>query len=368
MYLKDYNAIGTGCFSKIKVSGSDSAGNQLSAKKLKDMLAIHRKWDFVDCEVQPDLVIFHSAHSFYKEACQGIIQQRMNHGFSSFLLVVTGESTDFFYTGVDYSISHKLNAKNNYYKPFCVAGVELQQLLDNKIPGSVLQARKTPKTAFCNFIYSNEANYKRFPGVAERRDFCKLLSQYKRVDCAGVSLNNTDKLRVIEENFNDYCPAKLQFMRDYKFTIAFENRSVEGYITEKIWHAYLTGTIPIYWGSPNIAKFFNPESFVNCHDYGSFAEVIDRVKEIDNDMELFERYINAAPILEDSELYGFTKDKISMRMDAIMEEVVKKRIEIRQLKYPRLYELFRWLEFIFANRFFIKKRIIVHIKSMICKA
>ena len=56
--------------------------------------------------------------------------------------------------------------------------------------------------------------------------------------------------------------------------------------------------------------------------------------------------LNATPILESSELHNFTKDRISARMDAIMEEVVKKRIEIRQLKYPRLYELFRWLEFI----------------------
>ena len=377
MYLASAPTIATDRCVRINVSCHDYGGNKLTVKQAKNLLTINNKWNLMDCDAFPDLVIFYTSHNLYKEVCQEIMQQRIKHGFSCFLLLVTGESINFCFLGVDHSISYKPDMQNNYYLPDLVNSAEFQQLLYNKIPGSILNSRKMFKKSFCNFIYSNEASTKRFPGVKERKNFCKLLSQYKRIDCAGVSLNNTDKLKVIDESIENSWAAKLQFMRDYKFTIAFENQSIEGYITEKIWHAYLSGTIPIYWGSPNIVKFFNPESFVNCHDYGSFAEVIDRVKEIDNDIELFDRYINAAPILDDSDFHGFTKDKISLRMDAIMEGVVNKIKSGRQSKYPCLYEIRMCLEFIFTSRSitsmndirkYIKRRLINRIKSIIPKS
>ncbi|MDU9772864.1 fucosyltransferase, partial [Helicobacter pylori] len=37
-------------------------------------------------------------------------------------------------------------------------------------------------------------------------------------------------------------------------------------------------TIPIYWGSPSVAKDFNPKSFVNVCDFKDFDEAIDYVR------------------------------------------------------------------------------------------
>ncbi|AFI06347.1 Alpha-(1, 3)-fucosyltransferase [Helicobacter cetorum MIT 99-5656] len=51
-----------------------------------------------------------------------------------------------------------------------------------------------------------------------------------------------------------------------------------GYVTEKIIDAYFSHTIPIYWGSPSVAKDFNPKSFVNVHDFKDFREAIDYVR------------------------------------------------------------------------------------------
>ncbi|MGL2849821.1 glycosyltransferase family 10 domain-containing protein, partial [Helicobacter pylori] len=48
--------------------------------------------------------------------------------------------------------------------------------------------------------------------------------------------------------------------------------------TEKIIDAYFSHTIPIYWGSPSVAKDFNPKSFVNVHDFKNFDEAIDYVR------------------------------------------------------------------------------------------
>lgn len=131
------------------------------------------------------------------------------------------------------------------------------------------------KTKFCNFIYSNDKASK------EREEFFDLLSKYKIVDSGGKYRNN------IGGPVKD----KYEFQKDYKFSIAFENSSTSGYTTEKILQAFSAGTIPIYWGNPNVGNDFNEEAFINCHNYNSFEEVIELIKKIDNDDELFKKYL-----------------------------------------------------------------------------
>ena len=129
---------------------------------------------------------------------------------------------------------------------------------------------------FCNFVYSNSSAY------PEREQIFRILSEYKRVDSGGKFLNN------IGGPISD----KYEFQRNYKFSIAFENACTAGYTTEKILQAFAAGTVPIYYGNPNIAEEFNEKAFINCHKYGSFAEVRDLVEKIDKDDRLFLQYRN----------------------------------------------------------------------------
>ena len=101
---------------------------------------------------------------------------------------------------------------------------------------------------FCSFLYSNEK-------ARERIDFFHRLSEVGRVDSGGKVLNN------IGYRVED----KLKFYGKYKFSIAFENSQFPGYTTEKILHAFMANTVPIYWGNPLVGNDFNPDSFINCH-------------------------------------------------------------------------------------------------------
>jgi hypothetical protein len=60
--------------------------------------------------------------------------------------------------------------------------------------------------------------------------------------------------------------AKVDFLRAYKFVIAFENSSSPGYNTEKLTDAIEADCVPIYWGDPEIGRSFNVRRFVNAHD------------------------------------------------------------------------------------------------------
>ena len=130
------------------------------------------------------------------------------------------------------------------------------------------------KTAFCNFVYSN-------PRCKLRVKFFKKLSKYKRVDSGGQLLNN----------IGGPVANKLEFLRRYKFTIAFENDSYPGYTTEKICEAMQVQSLPIYWGNPLVDLDFNPRSFVNYFDHGGLDELVDRVIEIDRNDDLYCQYL-----------------------------------------------------------------------------
>ena len=80
---------------------------------------------------------------------------------------------------------------------------------------------------------------------------------------------------------------KLAFQQAYKFVIAFENSSTPGYLTEKFAEAAQADAVPIYWGDPTIAELFNPKAFVNCHDFATLEDAVERVKEIDADDDLY---------------------------------------------------------------------------------
>ena len=125
--------------------------------------------------------------------------------------------------------------------------------------------------------------------------FNELSEKYKKVDSGGRYLNNIGKPEGVED--------KLEFLRNYKFSFAFENVSYPGYCTEKIVESFATGTIPIYWGDPNIENYFNFRAFVNCHRYKTVDEIIQKIKEIDNNDYLYREMLNEHPI-KNAEING----------------------------------------------------------------
>lgn len=130
------------------------------------------------------------------------------------------------------------------------------------------------KKKFCVFIHRNPSN-------EIRNMFFHELSKYKKVDAAGPLFNNIGF--VIGSDYD----AKLDFIKDYKFVLAFENSSYPGYVTEKLVDGFYVNSIPIYWGSQTVGSDFNEASFVNCHNYKTFGDVIERIIQLDNNDEMY---------------------------------------------------------------------------------
>jgi len=137
---------------------------------------------------------------------------------------------------------------------------------------------------FCNYVISNAIS------APERGKMLERLNDYKSLASGGRYRNNV----------GGPVADKIDFSRGYKFSIAFENSGARGYTTEKIMEAFASETVPIYWGNPDIAKEFNPDAFINCHDFDSFDEVIEYVRKVDEDDELYLKMVKAPIIREDS--------------------------------------------------------------------
>jgi GR25 family glycosyltransferase involved in LPS biosynthesis len=154
-------------------------------------------------------------------------------------------------------------------------GADLQRI-QNPLPlpldrcmGVNLQTR--PK--FCAFVVSNPKNQ-------VRNEAFHMLNKYKPVDSAGRLFNNVGSEIFAGLGGGGGELKKHEFLRQYKFCLCYENEIGDGYVTEKILHAKAAGCIPIYWGSSDVVKDFDPLGFIHIRDP---SELVARVREIDED-------------------------------------------------------------------------------------
>ena len=136
------------------------------------------------------------------------------------------------------------------------------------------------KEGFCSFVVSNCF------AQDKRAELFEKMMEYKPVVSGGRYKNN----------IGGAVKDKLAFTSKYKFAIACENSCYAGYTTEKIVDAFAARAIPIYYGDPTAAEDFNPKAFINCADYDSFDAVLERVKEIDENDDLYLSMINEPPV------------------------------------------------------------------------
>jgi len=83
---------------------------------------------------------------------------------------------------------------------------------------------------------------------------------------------------------------KLETMSKYKFSICFENTClIDDYISEKIFDSFLAGSVPIYFGAPNIQEHIPKGCFIDFREFKRYEELYDYIKKLDE--KSYMRYI-----------------------------------------------------------------------------
>jgi hypothetical protein len=143
------------------------------------------------------------------------------------------------------------------------------------------------------------------------------LNRRKKVDSIGRAANNTG-WKVPSGH-----DPKLEALQPYKFTIAFENKELEGWTTEKMYDPLAAHTVPIFWGDRRAIEYFNPEAFINAYDFNSLSELADYVREVDADEKLYRKYLQAPPFKNNTPPDIFSEDMLMDFLDKIFTTRIK---------------------------------------------
>jgi hypothetical protein len=197
----------------------------------------------------------------------------------------------------DYAILPFLGTDpRHYYLPIFAYNRTPQPLIRHNPDWNAI---RTQKIRFCALLsaYANRS-------VRQRMNFFNELNRRKKVDSLGRAANNTGLTIPLG------LPPKLEALRPYKFTIAFENKELSGWTTEKMYDPLAAHTIPIFWGDPKAVDYYNPEAFINAYDFQSYSELADYVCEVDTNEALYLHYLQAPPFRNNTPPDVFSEAKL----------------------------------------------------------
>jgi hypothetical protein len=267
---------------------------------------LRTRYDVEIDSVDPDIVffsVFGEEHKKYK-----------NH--RSKKVFFTGENRRPPTDECDLSFSFDATSGKNVYLPLWVLFLNwfnvpfshdrdisyLHDIGDLTSPVVDIDSLLKQKTNFCSFIVKN-------PNSSLRVEFCKHMQTRARVDCPGDVLNNCSKIGGRGDQRQ-----KIDFLKSYRFNIAFENSFHPGYVTEKIIQPMFARCVPIYWGGTEALKYFNKNSFIWCGDCENMDQAIDHVLKIENDKDLYIEMIRNPVLNSDVVFKDFDPSQILNQM------------------------------------------------------
>jgi len=136
----------------------------------------------------------------------------------------------------------------------------------NTLPNEILENafQIYPKTKIVSAISSTKTMV---PGHTTRLEF--ITSIQNKVDLYGRGIREI--------------PSKLDGLKDYMFSVAIENARDINYFTEKLTDCLLTGTIPLYYGCPNVGDFFDMNGIIIFESIEELHLILDSLT-----LELYE--------------------------------------------------------------------------------
>ena len=156
------------------------------------------------------------------------------------------------------------------------------------------------RNKFCAAVISNNDSYTYF-----RLQFIRELNKYKKVDSGGRFFNNV----------GGPVKNKIEFLSSYKFSISMENSNGDGYISEKIIEAFISGTILIYYGDYMIDEYINPKAYILIKGENDIKNKIEYIKKIDNDYVLYKSILNEKIFTYNNIFKKINKDRIKFLLN-----------------------------------------------------
>ena len=112
--------------------------------------------------------------------------------------------------------------------------------------------------------------------------------------------------------------SKAEALGNHTFALCYENMILKGWITEKIFDCFFAGTIPIYWGEPEIEKYVPPHCFIDRRKFKDYGQLRDFLKAL-TPAEIRAYKENARAFLASPAYFRFTKEAFTEHFSRIVE-------------------------------------------------
>lgn len=112
---------------------------------------------------------------------------------------------------------------------------------------------------------------------------------------------------------------KLETLAQYRFALCFENVVLSGWVTEKIFDCFVTGTIPIYWGASDIEAYVPSNCFIDMRQFSSYRDLREYLKSLSQD-EIQRYRENGRAFLSSPQFRPFTKEAFTELLARVVEE------------------------------------------------
>ncbi len=286
------------------------------------IFVLSKKYNVIVDPVNPDLVIYSNIHCSTENEDTFLKQNPIYHPFerpNTKFLFVSGEQADFMsniHRDNVWSIGYQ-NFEHPHYLRQPSGIFDVWTLFDEArltdAPFNWLTEKrnfdliKSRNTGFCSVTQASHNDF--------REKIFDKLCEYKTVTASGPWKQYIDsdkgglnKYQWQNSIYNGRIDGltyreKIGFFERYKFNMAIHFTNTPYILQEKIFHAYFSGAIPLFYGNPQILnEKFNPETFINLHDYeNDLDSFLDLIKRIDNDDNLYRKYIES-PMYVDNKL------------------------------------------------------------------
>jgi hypothetical protein len=147
------------------------------------------------------------------------------------------------------------------------------------------------KTKMVSMIASNKQITE---GHRFRHEISNRLSKKYNIDMWGSGYKSFD--------------SKLSPLSDYYFTVSVMNSKIDNFFTEVIVDNFMLGTIPIFWGCPNINEYFDERGIITFDTIDELDEILSRltindyfsrIEYIKNNFEIAKKYVSTDDIISD---------------------------------------------------------------------
>lgn len=129
----------------------------------------------------------------------------------------------------------------------------------------------------------------------------------RALQCQWEQFHPDPRLVAARRVYQGSTPSKAETLGQYTFAICFENSILNGWITEKIFDCFFAGTIPVYWGAPDIEQYIPPNCFIDMRNFEDYQALSCYLKSLSlSDIQTYKQ--NARNYLQSSLFKPFTKD------------------------------------------------------------